>query len=200
MSRVARRAMLVAVLCLAAAAFARAEIDYQISLAHPEAHLFQVTMTVPNVRESVNVQLPAWNATYQIRDFAMRVQYVRATDEQGETWTPRKVDKVTWHISGSGRITLTYAILWDEVGPFASQLNTTHAFLNLAMILFYVPERRSENIALEIKDEPAGWRIATPLRAGSSDTSFVASSYDEMVDAPMECGTFQEFQLEGVDP
>ena len=150
----------------AAAAPASATIQYRISLAQPESHLFHVTMTIPSVHDSVKVQLPAWNATYQIRDFAMRVQQVRATDEHGKTLAVRKLDTSTWHVAGSGALTVTYAVLWDEPGPFAAQLNNSHAFMNLAMILFYVQDRRSEDIGLTIQDVPANWKIATPLRSG----------------------------------
>ena len=39
-------------------------------------------MIVPEVKEDLTVQLPAWNALYQIRDFAYRVQNVRASDDR----------------------------------------------------------------------------------------------------------------------
>ncbi len=179
---------------------ASATIDYKISIAQPESHLFHVSMTIPNVRESVKVQLPVWNATYQIRDFAMRVQQLRAADERRKTLAVRKLDTSTWRVSGSGTITVTYAILWDDPGPFAAQLNNSHAFMNLAMICFYVQDRRSEDISLAIQDIPANWRLATPLPPGRGPNSFAASKYDELVDSPVECGTFQEFDLDGLTP
>ena len=49
---------------------ARATISYRVSVAHPEEHNFHVTMIVPGARTGVTVQIPAWNALYQIRDFA----------------------------------------------------------------------------------------------------------------------------------
>jgi predicted metalloprotease with PDZ domain len=182
---------------------ASATIRYQISLAEPEAHLFHVTMTVPNVRDSLNVQLPAWNATYQIRDFAMRVQDVQASDEHHKTLPVRKLDKLTWHIAGSATVTIMYAISWDEPGPFAAQLNTTHAFLNLAMLLFYVPDRRAEDIQLQLRDIPPNWNTATPLHAPSGNSTpqtYEAKNYDQLVDSPIECGQFQEFDLPGITP
>ena len=200
-----------------------ATIRYQISLAEPEAHLFHVAMTVPGVHDSLNVQLPAWNATYQIRDFAARVQDVQALDEHRKALPVRKLDKLTWHITGNGAITITYAILWDEPGPFAAQLNTTHAFLNLAMLLMYVPDRRQENDFLSLVDIPAGWQIASPLTRPATPADqpwsevppggtaprvpgiwpgymFSARNYDELVDAPIECGQFQKFDLPDVTP
>jgi len=43
-----------------------------------EQHLFHVTMTIPDVTGEVIVQMPAWNALYQIRDFSHHVQQVEA--------------------------------------------------------------------------------------------------------------------------
>ena len=55
-----------------------ATVQYSVSLEHPEQHLFHVTMTIPDVQGGVTVQMAAWNALYQIRDFSARVQQVEA--------------------------------------------------------------------------------------------------------------------------
>jgi len=57
---------------------AKATIRYDISLAHPEQHVFAVTMTIPDVHNEIIVQMPAWNALYQIRDFSGHVAQVAA--------------------------------------------------------------------------------------------------------------------------
>ena len=204
---------------------AHATIQYAVSTAHPELHLFRVTMTIPNVKNEVAVQLPAWNALYQIRDFAYHLQGVRATDGRGQPLAIRKVDKQTWQVTGNGTVVLRYAAHWDEPGPFSSQLNSEHAFVNLATILFFVPERRGEDTRVGFYDLPQGWRVAVALQpwpavgatsaapephalrqvpdqAEATGAAFVitAASYDTLVDAPVEVGTFEEFQLEGTRP
>jgi len=82
-----RRSCLACILlALATAVCARpaaATIRYSISLAHPEEHEFHVEMSVPDVKRELTVQLPAWNALYQIRDFAHRVSGLRAQDANG---------------------------------------------------------------------------------------------------------------------
>ena len=47
---------------LALGATSEATIQYSVSLGHPEQHLFQVTMTIPDVKGEVTVQMAAWNA------------------------------------------------------------------------------------------------------------------------------------------
>jgi predicted metalloprotease with PDZ domain len=194
-----RAAALVALLF--AARPARATIDYSISVAHPERHLFGVTMRVPNVHDRVLLQMPAWNALYQIRDFSSHMLQVTAKDEAGATLPIVKLDKQTWQVAGAGTLTVTYPIFWDEASPFASQLNPDHAFMNLAMVLLYVPDRRAEDTRLTFDDMPDGWRVAVELDsanmpAGNRFGAYTAPSYDALVDAPVELGTFAEFHIE----
>jgi predicted metalloprotease with PDZ domain len=197
------RAILAFLLILIFSASGNATIQYVVSLEHPERHLFHVTMTIPDVPGEVIVQMPAWNALYQIRDFGERVQQVEAS--AGSERVPiEKLDKQSWRIRGNGAIKIQYAIFWDEVGPFASQLNEEHAFINPAMILFYVPSRRGEDVALSVGFSSAEWRATGPLAGGSVEASrnhvvmFNASNYDALADAPIEVGKFEEFELGGV--
>jgi predicted metalloprotease with PDZ domain len=162
-------------------------------------------MTIPDVTGEVIVQMPAWNALYQIRDFSDRVQQVEAFTG-AERASIEKIDKQTWRIRGTGTIKIQYTIYWDEVGPFASQLNSEHAFINPAMILMYVPGRRLENVNLGIPNPPESWRAESG--AGVSFESmgrarkffFEAANYDTLSDAPIEVGKFEEFQLTGFKP
>jgi len=181
---------------------AQATIRYAVSVAQPERHFFRVTMTIPQVRNEVIIQLPAWNARYQIQDFAYHVINVRAADQASRLLAVVKLDKQTWRIAGQGTITVQYTTYWDEPGPFSSQLNGAHAFLNLATILFYVPERRSEDARIAFDDLPPSWRVAVALRSVEEavegrPAAYVAPNYDALVDAPIELGAFDEFRLEG---
>jgi predicted metalloprotease with PDZ domain len=162
-------------------------------------------MTIPNVTGEVIVRMPAWNALYQIRDFSGHVQQVEAF--VGSEVTPiEKLDKQTWRIKGKGTIRVHYDAYWDEVGPFASQLNSEHAFINPAMILLYVPDRRGEAVHLAMPDVPEQWNAAGSsiqmIEWSGAVRNFGgdAPSYDALVDAPIEAGKFEEFQLTGLKP
>jgi predicted metalloprotease with PDZ domain len=181
----------------------RAAIKYEVSISHPEQHIFHVTMTIPDVSREVTVQMPAWNALYQIRDFASHVRRVEAF--AGTSVAPiEKVDKETWRVTGQGTITIRYATYWDDVGPFATQLNGEHAFINPAMILFYVPDRRGEDVHLSFPDVPAPWRAASagPIleesMGGARNFALDARSYDALADEPIEISNFKEFRLPGL--
>jgi predicted metalloprotease with PDZ domain len=184
---------------------AAANISYHISLKNPEQHLFHVSMEIPVVYggREITVVLPVWNALYQVRDFSYRVRDVRGSMYAGPAVAlpVRLIDKQTWKIflPGAGSdsprqtATLEYSIEWDEPGPFNSQLNARHAFVNFAEVLMYAPDYRAENTQVQFEDVPEGWRVAAELPAGSPPNSFVAASYDKLVDAPAELGRFAEF-------
>ena len=85
---------------------------------------------------------------------------------------------------------MEYEILADQSGPFGAQLNTQHAFFNLAEILMYPVDGRSSPAEVSFTDIPTGWHIATALAV--SGGGFTAENYDRLVDSPVEIGAFQE--------
>ncbi len=184
---------------------AHAEIRYAVSLAHPEQHLFHVTVEVPDVHGQVDLQMAAWDALYQIRDFSSHVQRVVAT-ANGLNLPVEKIDKLTWRVQATGTVKVSYDTFWDDPGPFSSQLNTEHAFINPAMILLYVPDRRAEDCQLTLSGIPAEWRVASGIQAGgvpsSQNANFVAKapSFDALADAPIEASRFEEFTIHDLNP
>jgi predicted metalloprotease with PDZ domain len=199
--RMRRLLSLLAVMVAAAAPSARATISYSISLANPEKHLFHVTMSIPDVSGDVTVQMPAWNALYQIRDFSAHLQRVEAF--VGASSAPiEKLDKQTWRITGTGAVTVRYATYWDEAGPFAAQINSDHAFINAAMVLMYVPERRAEESTVCLVEVPFGWNTSISSGPPATTPSPCNSmrNYDGLADSPIEAGRFEAFELPGFQP
>jgi len=198
-------ALIALVAGLLAAGSARAAIRYEVSLAHPEQHLFHVKMEVPDVQGEVKLQMAAWNALYEIRDFSSHVQQVQAL-VNGQPARIAKLDKLTWLIQGTGTISVRYDTFWDDIGPFNTQLNSEHAFINPAMILLYVADRRSEKSAIVLQDLPADWSVASAttmsiLQSGANRVAlFEAPTFDALADGPIEASHFEEFLIHDVSP
>ena len=189
-----------ALIFVLAAIPARATIRYDVSLAHPAEHTFHVTMTSPDVKGSVLVQMPAWDALYQIRDFAFRVTEMHASSG-AERLAITKIDKQTWRINvqgGQGEVRVEYASFWNDPRPFGTQLSAEHAFMNLAMVLCYVPDRRAEQTQVHFTDLPQGWQVAVelPSSGASQNLAYSAPSYGALVDAPVEIGQFDAWQFQ----
>jgi predicted metalloprotease with PDZ domain len=169
-----------------------AETNYTITLANPSEHLVEVQIILPEGSAQRELQLPVWNALYQVRDFAQYVNWLRAKDHAGQPLPVRKLDKSRWQISGAeGGAVVEYQIYVDAFGPFGAQLSSHHAFFNLAQLLMYPVDARDAPMFVRFIQVPEGWRIATPLRS-SPDGRFNAENYDRLVDSPVEIGTFQE--------
>jgi predicted metalloprotease with PDZ domain len=184
---------------------ANAEISYSISIAHPEQHLFRVTIAIPDVKGELLLQMPAWDALYQIRDFSSHVQEVDAY-ASSQKLPVEKIDKLTWRVLAHGTVTIHYSVFWDDSGPFSTQLNAEHAFINPAQILLYVPDRRQEQATVTLSGSPSEWNVASSALVESSsphathDFQLQAPSYDALIDAPIEVSKFTEFTIPDITP
>lgn len=166
--------------------------SYVVDLASPERHLVEVHITLPPGAAQRELQLPVWNALYQIRDFSQYVNWIRAKDRSGKPLPLRQLDKSSWQIQGAGSGALVeYQIYVDSPGPFGAQLNPHHAFFNLAQMLMYPVDARAAPLSLRFAHIPKGWHIATPL-APTAINEFETDNYDRLVDSPFEIGNFAE--------
>ena len=210
------RTLICALFCGTSALYAQNEskLDYSVTLADAAHHRVHVSMSYNPEDGGTEVQLPVWNALYQIRDFSRNVIAVKASSESGDALAVRQVDKTTWEVRPTGGwVTFDYDIILDDAGPFGAQFNSHHAFFNLAEVLMYPTAGREMPIALRFVQAPAAWKLATPLPStlvpfpapeaqpskGSSSTqptgkAFLlhAPNYDRLVDSPCELGEFAE--------
>jgi predicted metalloprotease with PDZ domain len=182
--------------------------SYLISLAKRHEHLIHVEARFfGRSPMSRDVQLPVWNALYQVRDFSQYVRSVSAHTDDGTPLAVQAVDKTTWHVAGNDEsFTFVYDIFADAPGPFGAQVNDDHAFLNLAQICAYlVGARKNQSVSVGFVQFPPQWRIASAMAGGmsscaapdcASHATFGAFNYDQMVDAPVELGTFVESDYE----
>ena len=169
-----------------------AATSYTISLASPEQHLIEVQIVLPAGAAQRELQLPVWNALYQVRDFSQYVNWVRAKDSASHSLTVRALDKSRWQIaSAQGGAVVEYQIFVDSPGPFGAELNSHHAFLNLAQVLMYPVDARNGPMVVHFSHVPEGWHVATPL-ASAPEGGFSAENYDRLVDSPVEIGMFRE--------
>jgi predicted metalloprotease with PDZ domain len=148
-------------------------------------------MDIPGAMPGTEVQIPAWNNLYQIRDFARNVQGLDARcDGRPVEWG--RVDLNTWRGPDCpcGHLEFHYAVYAREAGPFSSILDSEHAFLNFAMLLFYLPQERERPARVRMV-LPQGWKFVTLLAAEGDE--FSAPNYDALVDSPVEAGHFDEY-------
>lgn len=177
-------------------AVAEEHVRYFVSLASLEKHLVHVTIEIPPGPSQREVQLPVWNALYQVRDFSQYMNWIRAEKISGGALPLVQLNKSRWKVTGTENgARVEYELFSNDPGPYGAELNAHHAFFNLAEILCYIEGERESSTEVEFHDIPAGWKIATPLE--QQGNVFSANNYDRLVDSPVEIGTFQESDFDG---
>ena len=180
--------------------------EYFVSLADPGRHLAHISIRLRDGSGVRTLDMPVWNAIYQVRDFAANIENVQAQGASGAEATVRKTKTSEWEITApTGCVVVSYDIHVDVPGPFGSALDADHGFFNWAMVLMYSPSLRSQSMSIRLLDTPTTWEMrdlhvlgaAVP---GTVDLAVgIAHNYDELVDSPVAVGTFQQssFQQDG---
>lgn len=106
------------------AAQAAQPIHYAVDLSVPETHLVHVTVTIPDAAAGTEIQMPAWNCLYQIRDFVKDVQDLDGDcDGRHADWV--REDLNTWRGPSQtcANLAVHYSVYADADGPFDSMLD-----------------------------------------------------------------------------
>ncbi len=175
-------------------------IHYCIIPKNPQAHLFEVTLTISEPDpEGQRLSLPAWiPGSYLIRDFAKHVVRLSA-EALGQSLAVQKLNKSTWRCApNTGPLTISYEVYaWDS-SVRAAHLDTSHGFFNGASVFLKVEGQENQPCRVAILP-PEGeaydsWRVATALpRSGAEPNGFgdyQAGDYEELIDHPVEMGEF----------
>jgi predicted metalloprotease with PDZ domain len=177
-------------------------ISYRIRPDKPRAHLFHVELTIDAPAKDQEVWLPVWiPGSYMIREFARHVVTLDAKNDVGVAVAVEKTDKHAWrlHTVGTERSVVVSTVIyaWD-LSVRAAHLDTTHGFFNGPSVFLAVEGRLNEPCRVTI-DPPSdalcvGWKVATTLPATDVATTgfgtYTAADYDELIDHPVEMGTF----------
>jgi predicted metalloprotease with PDZ domain len=155
----------------------------------PHTHLFEVELHLADAPGPVELVMPSWTpGSYLLREFARHVQDFSA-HSGGEPVAWRKADKSSWRVESraGAPLTVSYRVYANELTVRTSHLDATHGYVNGASLFLWVRGREAAEHEVEVLP-PAGWRATTAL-ARSGENRFLARSYDELVDSPMEIGT-----------
>jgi predicted metalloprotease with PDZ domain len=181
-------------------------IRYRIEAFQPHAHLYRVTLTVPRPAAQQRLSLPTWiPGSYLVREFARHLSQLTA--RQGARELPlEQLDKATWVARCEGRAALvvTALVYAFDTSVRAAFLDAQRGFFNNTALCLRVEGRETEPHRLELRGLPAGWQVATAMRALKVDAAgrglYEAADYDELVDHPFELGRFWRgrFEAHGV--
>ena len=171
-----------------AAALAPA-IHYTIAMPDPATHLFDVTLDVDRVRDSVvRLQMPVWSpGRYARMDFAKNVQDFSVRDAAGHPVRWDRQNGSLWRIypSGARHVVVHYRVYGDNLSGTFSVFDSTHANWNGASVFMYVVNHKPDAVTLHI-DRPTGWHIINGDTRTPDQADYTFENYDRLIDTPTE--------------
>ena len=189
---------------------------YTIQAVQPAAHLFEVSLRLAEPDPAGQVfSLPAWiPGSYMIREFARNIVSLSA-EAGGKAVPATKLDKHSWRLPAGiqGPVTLRYTVYAWDLSVRSAHLDQTHGFFNGTSVFLAAHGHEDAPHRVDIRPpkglEDARWRVATslPEAAGEKGAAerygfglYRADSYDDLIDHPVEMGTFTlgEFEACGV--
>lgn len=167
-------------------------LQYRVAMPEPASHLFEVTLDIQNWKAAtLDLKLPVWTpGSYLVREYAKHLQDFRAETTAGQAISWQKVSKNHWQIEG-GKVTalhIYYRVFAHELTVRTNHLDSTHGFFNPGALLMYVPGFEETEVRLAIAPPP-GWTITTALPSADQPNTFIADTFDTLVDSPVEIGT-----------
>ena len=173
-------------------------IHYQISAHDIHAHLFDITLTIPQPAAQQVVSLPVWIAgSYLVREFSKHLQNISASQGKNQP-SITQLDKSSWQIAcKTGKaLSLRYQVYAFDNSVRTAWLDEQRGFFNGTSLCLRVhgQEDQPHQLTLSKDGLPADWQVATALRPEKTSPkgfgSYLAADYDELVDSPVELGNF----------
>jgi len=177
---------------------APAGVHYRVEPSDVLAHLFRITLTIARPAREQIVALPVWiPGSYLVREFSKNLQELRATQGRAAVRLTQ-LDKHRWQAdcTAGAPLVLTYAVCAYDTSVRTAWLDASRGFFNGTSLCLRVHGQEALRHTLEIARTPATaeWSAATGLPALQVDRKgfglYAAANYDELVDCPVEMGTF----------
>jgi predicted metalloprotease with PDZ domain len=197
-------------------------IVHHVSIADAHAHLLAVETTAYRTEKgplppTLTFFMPVWTpGSYLVREYARHVEGLAASAGDHAV-THRKVRKNAWQIdtAGASAVTVTYRLYANDISVRTNHVDATHAYWNGAATYLGLEEAPNAG-ARVVVHVPEDWQIATALAedpstgapsapmakrtakgassssAAATGRAFFASTFDDLCDAPFECGKLIE--------
>lgn len=178
-------------------------ISYKLGMSKPQNHYFEVEMELVDFKNAtLDLKLPVWApGSYLVREFASKIDLVRATDERGKPLSINKVDKNTWRVETkkAKKISVKYEVYSFELTVRTSFLDLTHGYVNGTSVFMYVDGFKNLAGNLTVIPHSTFKKLTTALPkrndglATDNEFHYTFNDYDQLVDCPIEIGNQVEF-------
>jgi predicted metalloprotease with PDZ domain len=176
-----------------------APLHYRIEIGDLHAHLFRITLTIARPEAMQRLSLPVWiPGSYLVREFSKSLQQLEARQASRTPLHVEQLDKCTWQVACSPAkpLVLRYEVYANDNSVRTAWLDAHRGFFNGTSLCLKVHGQEKAAHVLEVPAPKAvsGWSLATGLTARDVNKqgfgSYEAADYDELVDCPVEMGSF----------
>jgi predicted metalloprotease with PDZ domain len=175
--------------------------EYEISFENAVHHEANISVIFRNVNEDVlEVRMSRSSpGRYAMHDFAKNVYNVKAFDGNGNPLTVTRPNPHQWNIAGhNGTVKFTYTLFGNRADGTYSQIDETHAHLNMPATFAFARglDFRPIRISFKVREDQK-WKVATQLKQLDGAT-YYAPSLQYFMDSPVEISNhvLREFEEE----
>lgn len=175
---------------------------YTISFENAVHHEAKVEVTFPDLNEdTLSVRMSRSSpGRYALHEFAKNVYGFKAMDSKGKRLPVSRPDPYSWNITGhDGTVHISYTLFANRGGGTYSQIDETHAHLNIPATFMYAPTLSDRKVEVNFKvRKDLNWKVATQLPLVSG-TIYAAPNLHYFMDSPTEISDFglREFNVDG---
>ena len=175
---------------------------YTISFDNAVHHEAVVQVTFPQVKsKKLRVQMSRSSpGRYAIHEFAKNVYSFKATNGAGEILEIKREDPYSWEITNTdGTINIEYILFANRADGTYSQVDETHAHLNMPATFIYAESLQERPIEITFNTrKDLNWKVATQLKH-TQGTTFTSPNLYYFLDSPTEISDYKlrEFEVDG---
>jgi len=181
---------------------AQVSSTYSISFDNAVHHEAQVSATFTNLKSN-DVELTMSRSSpgrYALHEFVKNVYELNVTDDIGNALQTVKQNPYSWIISGhNGTIHVSYTLFANHGDGTYSQVDETHAHLNMPATFMFVPELKDDKyrVTFDVRED-LNWKVATQLRRVENNT-YEGRDLQYFLDSPTEISNYglRSFRLDG---
>ena len=189
MSRLTISALTLALLGAATPLLAQ-DIRYDVAFpeaAHHEAHITLTLTGLPRTALALRMSRSS-PGRYALHEFAKNVYAVEAVDGHGRALALTRPDPYQWNIVGhDGSVTVRYTLFGDRADGTYSQIDRTHAHLNIPATFMWARGLDARPIRVTFHPpEGTQWTAATQLFPTPEPFTFTAPNLQYFMDSPID--------------
>ncbi|MBK5257326.1 MAG: M61 family metallopeptidase [Vicinamibacteria bacterium] len=168
-------------------------VEYEASFENAVHHEARISVTYRAIG-SAPLELRMARSSpgrYAIHEFAKNVYDVSAVDGAGKPLKVSRVDPYSWRFAGhDGTVKATYTLFADRADGTYSQIDETHAHLNMPATFMWARGFDRRPIKVTFRTGERSWKVATQLPPADEAMTFHAPDLQYFMDSPTELSDF----------